>query len=83
MDGWAMAEIMTRIACCGAASWLRFSATDVDRPSASSSGSGGGKNDRCYFGAEGNTDGSPHQEAIILQCHFTRVDKFLFDCHYI
>ena len=27
-----------------------------------------------------NTDGSPHQEAKILQCHFTHVNKFLFDC---
>jgi len=32
---------------------------------------------------KGSNDGSPQQEAKILQCHFTHVNKFLFDCHYI
>ena len=32
---------------------------------------------------KGNIDGSPHQEAKILKCHFTHVNKFIFDYHYI
>ena len=56
---------------------------DVALLIAAMTGRGGGRSDwRCHD-AEGNTDGFPHQEAIILQCHFTHVNKFLFDCHYI
>ena len=83
MDSGPTAEIMAKIACFGVASWLQSGTTDVATLTAASSGRGGGRSDWCLYSAEGSTDGSPLQEAKILQCHFTHVNKFLFDCHYI
>ena len=71
---------MAKIAHFGVASWLHFGATDVATLTAASSGRGGGRSDWRLYSAEGSTDGSPLQEAKILQCHFTHVNKFLFDC---
>ena len=57
------AEIMAKIDYCGVASWFQSGTTDVATLTATSSGRGGGRSDGRCCDAEGNTDGSPHQEA--------------------
>ena len=75
-------EIMAKIAYCGVASWLQSGTTDVATLTATSSGRGGGRSHRRYYGAEGKIDGSPHKEANII-VPFSCVYKFIFDYHYI